>query len=392
MSDAIRLTAIVLVALLSCCAGAAEDQPVTEQQVPRLIFSDSEWNAWVAGSAGDGRSEQAVELGLRWLAKQQQPDGSWRFDSSGPFAAARRSTTGATGLALMPFVVARMRYGSWDPRVRAWSVNMDHPNEKIIRSGMDYLVKRMKVGPKGGDLGEGSMAGHAFATAALDYSYASAYDRDESLKEKFREPLQRAVDFIVATQGEDGSWRDRAGLLDDAGCTAWQLKAVYWGRFAYAKVPPATLQRGIKFLEGIHTTKPRAPGVTAADQRAWTAAAGGLLARRLTGWRADSPQMIAGIEKLTALDPAIGDLQMRHFAAQVIYHQGADEWSRWFPAVRERLVATQVKSGQDAGSWPEDPGAKGRGRLYTTAMNLLTLQTYYSLRLRDPERRDPFPK
>jgi hypothetical protein len=47
--------------------------------------------------------------------------------------------------------------------------------------------------------------------------------------------------------------------------------------------------------------------------------------------------------------------------------------------MREHLLRTQVKEGHKAGSWnPEgtDYGARG-GRLYATAMALLTLEVYY---------------
>jgi hypothetical protein len=47
--------------------------------------------------------------------------------------------------------------------------------------------------------------------------------------------------------------------------------------------------------------------------------------------------------------------------------------------MREHLIRTQEPTGHQAGSWsPEgsDYGARG-GRMYSTAMALLTLQVYY---------------
>jgi len=67
-----------------------------------------------------------------------------------------------------------------------------------------------------------------------------------------------------------------------------------------------------------------------------------------------------------------------------MYQAGGEPWRRWNEVVRKRLVATQVGGKLCArGSWP-CPGAysKEGGRVYTTALGVLTLEVYYRYAVR----------
>ena len=53
---------------------------------------------------GSTESERSVTLGLRWLARHQQADGSWSFHHGADDPGAlEKCTTGATGLAILSF-------------------------------------------------------------------------------------------------------------------------------------------------------------------------------------------------------------------------------------------------------------------------------------------------
>ncbi len=61
---------------------------------------------------------------------------------------------------------------------------------------------------------------------------------------------------------------------------------------------------------------------------------------------------------------------------------GGDVWERWERQLHEVLRRTQEKSGHFAGSWNplapvEDRYGKHGGRIYVTAMNLLSLEVDY---------------
>ena len=63
---------------------------------------------------------------------------------------------------------------------------------------------------------------------------------------------------------------------------------------------------------------------------------------------------------------------------------GGPEWERWNKIVRDQVVKRQIKAGCERGSWPNDDthGAVG-GRVYTTALAIMTLEVYYRFARKD---------
>ena len=73
------------------------------------------------------------------------------------------------------------------------------------------------------------------------------------------------------------------------------------------------------------------------------------------------------------------DIYFDYYATQVFRHYGGQEWKQWNAVMREHLVDTQDQSNSHTrGSWyfPDKHGEVG-GRLYTTAMAVMTLEIYY---------------
>ena len=61
-----------------------------------------------------------------------------------------------------------------------------------------------------------------------------------------------------------------------------------------------------------------------------------------------------------------------------MFQVGGDAWKTWNAALKPALIDHQRKSGDEKGSW--DPiGAWGKegGRVYSTALGTLMLETYY---------------
>src|SRR5262249_10465004 len=72
-----------------------------------------------------------------------------------------------------------------------------------------------------------------------------------------------------------------------------------------------------------------------------------------------------------------------YYATQLLHNMRNKEWPRWNVKLREALIRTQVTGvGCDRGSWdpfnpqPDEWGQKA-GRLYETALTILTLEVYY---------------
>ncbi len=149
----------------------------------------------LASGGGTPASENAVALGLAWLAAHQWRDGGWRFDlTAGPCGGQCRNsgsvgtTTGATGLALLPFL-------------GAGQTHMEGEYRDVVHAGVYYLKDHIVPTPHGADLQEGTMYAQGIATIALCEAYGMT--KDESL----RQPAQQAIDFICWAQHSAGGWR-----------------------------------------------------------------------------------------------------------------------------------------------------------------------------------------
>ena len=337
------------------------------------------------------RTEAAIELGLVFLAKHQRPDGSWSLhfapDAGVPDPPPQfRAETAATGLALLSFLGAGYdHYGG--------------PYADIVQRALDDLIRHQTAG---GDLyrPEDSQANrsawlysHGIATIALCEAYGMTGDP------ALREPAQKAVDFIIASQDpQRGAWRYVPRDGSDTSVSGWQLMALKSGELAGLQVAPAAYERVRQWLDGAqapgsqYVYNPQAPNTP--QQRhgrvptpAMTAV--GLLMRLYTGLDRDDVHLVEGAEYLlgrlpqdgTPRDPA-RDTYYWYYATQVMFHMRGKYWNEWNGRLHPLLVDSQQQSGTLAGSWdprrpvPDRWGPQA-GRIYVTTLNLLSLEVYY---------------
>jgi len=71
-------------------------------------------------------------------------------------------------------------------------------------------------------------------------------------------------------------------------------------------------------------------------------------------------------------------MYFNYYASVILHHFGGKDWERWNVRMREYLIETQANKGHESGSWffAEKHSRQG-GRLYTTAMAIMTLEVYY---------------
>jgi hypothetical protein len=346
------------------------------------------------------KTEESVELGLAFLAAHQSPDGSWSLHNfpgrTSRDAGRRRSDTAATGLALLAFFGAA--YDHYEERYR-----------DVVAGGLDWLVSNQEAD---GDLyvktdpsdKNSHVYSHAIATIALCEAYGMTGD------DRLREPAQKAVDFLVRSQHATlGGWRYNPipGSIDtghdtDTSVTGWALMALKSAELAKLKVPGETYDRVRAWLDAAQSTRdgstylynPRDKNRDdlAATQRGsinHTMTSVGLLMRLYLGWKRDHASVVNGANYLYANLPRMGragenvrDTYYWYYATQVMFHMGGRYWQEWNARLHPLLVDTQIVQGRLAGSWdpggaiPDRWGAEG-GRIYVTAMNLLSLEVYY---------------
>jgi hypothetical protein len=314
---------------------------------------------------GTPASEDAMARGLAWLAAHQRPDGSWRFDHRGgacgnacgnPGTVA--STTGATGLVLLPFL------GAGETRE-------DSQYRELVERGLYYLTSRMIMGRHGGDLQEGTMYAQGIAAIALCEAYAMMQDQT------LRSPAQAAIDFICNAQHEQGGWRYYPGQPGDTTVYGWQIMALRSAKLAGLRVPDQVLVRAEQFLDSVQEQQGVYYGYMAPGRQPAPTAIG-LLSRMYYGWEQNDPRLAAGVQYLMTLGSSRTDMYFNYYAHQVMHHYEGPDWEAWNRELRDRLIATQSRRGHEHGSWYfHDQHAESGGRLYTTAMCVMILQVYY---------------
>jgi hypothetical protein len=340
---------------------------------------------------GTVHSEKAVENGVDWIIRHQRPDGSWSLSYQSqcqgagcPGQATLESDTAATGLALLPLLGA----GHIHTQKSRYQLN--------VRKGLEWLVDHQDAT---GDLfvGGAPMAylySHAIATMALCEAYGISHDPT------LRRPAERALHFIVQAQSaETGGWRYNPGQPGDTSVFGWNIFAIRSARLAGIAVPKNVLRGCRYYLDSVASDSSKVlysymPGrpVTAV----MTAEA--LLSRQYMGWPRDYPPLVKGARHI-AVDLEQSDernIYYWYYATQLLHNMQNQDWKRWNVRVRDGLIAMQVKGdGCDRGSWdpflPQpDRWSRQGGRLFLTALSMLTLEVYYRyLPLYQPSDTDP---
>ena len=308
---------------------------------------------------GSAATEAAVDAGLKWLARVQRADGSWRLEDHG----GRTANTAGTALGLLPFLGAGQTHKSGK-------------YEETVENALEYLVSKQK--PDGSLTGTGGqMYAHGQATLALCEAYILT--RDVSLKRR----AQRAVDYIVQTQHKAGGWRYSPGQAGDTSVVGWQIMALRSAELGYLSVPKKTLAMAVRFLDSAQADSVGGKYGYMPRGRVGTApmTAEALLCRQYTGWKRNHPGMYSGVNWLLSKHPPNAsrpNMYYWYYATQVMHHFGDQPWRVWNRKMREILVNTQLKNGKDAGSWTPSGGHSGSGgRIYMTSLALLSLEVYY---------------
>lgn len=193
---------------------------------------------------GTTASEAAVVAGLQWLAKHQNPDGSWDFEHSNcptckgqcsQNGTLKNCRTGATGMALLSFLGAGHTHKSGD-------------YTKEVSRGIEFLKKSGKQGKgnfdlRGNPFGREGMYAHGICTIAL--CECSAMTRDASV----RKTATDAVNFIVAAQNKTtGGWRYKIGDPGDTSVVGWQVMALKSAQTARLEFPRKAFVGAEKYL------------------------------------------------------------------------------------------------------------------------------------------------
>lgn len=361
---------------------------------------------------GSRETERAVADGLAWLAAHQRSDGVWDrrgFDQMCPeddrcsqTALAqldRDADVGVSALAAMAFLGAGFTHESG-------------PYAEHLSRVFSYLLAQQTV--SGSFAPDSSYQSYNDAVAAIAIAEAFVLTRDPILKD----PLTRVVGHLARCQQAGGGWdltADTSTNRNDTTVSAWVLMALKSAEAAGVSAPietrlrllaqfdRATLSDGRVWHSDKTEKTSRRPAISigVSDRRYGPGiTATGLYARAALGLRLDEPMAQRQVTQLLSELPDLDELNRRestawhneyywYYGTMAMFNVGGEPWQEWNAALRrtvlehqERPVSRKGKRGHRYGSWPafgKGWGQWGRsgGRIYSTAINTLTLEIYY---------------
>lgn len=292
---------------------------------------------------------KAIERGLSLLASRQDEEGSFR---SGGYS----RNVAICALAGMAF----MSSGS-TPGRGPYGRNIDKAVGYILantgESGFINIPNASSHGP---------MYGHGFATLFLAECYGMTMRAD------IREKLTKAVQLIINTQNNEGGWRYQPMRRDaDISVTICEVMALRAARNGGIFVPRETIDRCTEYVKRSQNADGGFMYMIQGGQSAFPRSAAGIVALYSAGVY-EGPEIKKGLEYLMGYLPQAGEFNREshyfyghYYAMQAMWHAGGDYWSKWYPAVRDALVARQA----DDGSWTDSICLE-----YGTSMACIALQ------------------
>jgi hypothetical protein len=324
----------------------------------------------IGGAGGTSKNAQsAVMAGLIWLAKAQEGDGRWsckRWEGGGDY------DVGMTGLALLAFLGA----------------GYTHTKGKFkntVSKGLNWLRANQKGN---GSFGWKTFYEQGIATMAVSEAYGLT--RSPSIGRM----AQAAINYVIAEQPEHGGYRYRGGTTKndgDTSVTGWQIMAIKSAICSELKVPESAVERSRVFLKNVKRDYGQSSYIVSSAGGAPAVSAIGMLCKQFLGGDYDAEigecadyllrnQKVA----LNAKNALVGDLYYTYYSVLAMFQMGGEYWNRWNKAFRDPLVKCQVhtpvQNGKFVrGSWdPKNHNWASRGgRVYSTAMAILSLEVYY---------------
>jgi hypothetical protein len=322
-------------------------------------------------NSGDQTTEDAVMRALRWLKKNQQPDGSWKTQK-----------IAMTGLATLTFLAHGEKPG------------VSSEFGETVQKALEYLMASQRADGRFNGM-DGNEYAHPIATYALCEAYGM------TLNPNVKRAAEQALTPILRGQHPTGGWdyrmdpnvsKENGRYRDDTSYMGWCAQALKAAKLA--QLHADGLEKAMKLtVKGFR--KNASPnggfGYTAPGQGGLTGV--GTLCLQLLGASA-TPEVKRSLELMDSWQPSfdaknpLGSSPQYYFyyATQAKFHAGGKRWENWNNAMKPLYVnAQQVEKGavQDAHGRVADIGWWGNGDAHTdrpvmdTCLAALQLMVYY---------------
>jgi hypothetical protein len=361
-----------------------------------------------SGSVAKSAERKAVKAALIWLARHQNDEGFWdtgNYDEQCPqgntckvFVDKTRNKVGSTGLALLAFLGAGYTH---ETNKKLDGIDIGN----VVRKTLRWLRNRQK--------GNGRFHKNLYNHSIAAMAYAEAYGMTED--PKLKRIAQNGIDFVEHAQNTSGSkrlaWRYTANSgRNDTSVTGWASMALKSAELAGLDSSKKAMQGALRWVEKT-TNKKGLTGYTSKvtsrsdvkKRRAMTPV--GMLVRMFAHEKLTREQLKvlkAGSDFLVNRTPQwdpqatfkknykpdrmdyyywyYGSLALYMFAGPGTELEKTGYWQKWNRPMKKAVLAgqQQARAGHEVGSWdPVSRWSQGGGRVYTTALNALTLEVYY---------------
>lgn len=301
--------------------------------------------------------DAAVDRGLRWIAGQQNADGSFS-DNSGP-------ATLPSAYALMAFLSrghqpGRGKYGRCMSRAIDFLAATQRDDGSFSARSPDQKPKSYT---------------HALTGLALCETYGAMSAQQA---ERVSVAIQRALMYSRKVQlapkldpAYEGGWfhGDQDWRLSSSTETCWELTFLRSAHNAGFAVPHEWIDSGVKFIEGCYKPGPLLVGtrrvsvgsdhgvfyafpIPPPGRRHWAnfnTTAAGMLAMQLNGRREDARVQKAAAWFADAPVPSQNSIPRFYFGcymtSQAMAQSGGEHWNLYFPRLVDRLVPHQAAAG-----------------------------------------------
>ena len=314
-------------------------------------------------SAAQSIEAKAIDQALDWFAHTQEKSGAW---DATKWQGNKQYEVGLTGVALLAFM-KHAETGGKDAYAG------------VVRRAIDYLVRQQDAQGAIGPACSGRMYNHGIATVAL----LEAYRKTGS--GTLREPIARAVGYILDQQLDSGGWgyERSAGQQANTSISFWQLQALELAHTAKFGDSEAACRRGLRWLSGVIDGN----GLVGYESRgdfphgsdtltAMGAVCLGTARRSADGASQEAGRVHRALQSVAAkIDPQ-ADFYRCFFLARAASMTGDPRYDQPLARLRQSLVAVRSTAADAAGSWePVGAWSSEGGRIFSTAMATLSLQT-----------------
>lgn len=400
----------------------------------------SVWTAWYAGSksplhtrqkalnrAANRRNasekglygltketERCVENGLRFLELNQHATGEWDGNEKG-FGGVIGCQPAYTGLSLLAFLGAGY-------------VHTGGKYRETVRRATEFLMATQFYDGSYPVTGGGDESWiYAYLISMGVWGMTEAYAMSLGGAEQphgdpmLRRCAQAGVDYLQRVQTPGGGWRYGPRMVQsDSSCTSWVLMTLKTADLAGLDVPQKSLDGIDSWFERCSfdiTGETETPSDLASDydyevgsRRRFKAFMGyfelsgkeasalqqtsmtavGMVCRFFMGFKRSHPfqigcanyllaeylpQWMAGLNKGMAI---AWYHYYWYYGTLAMYQMGGKYWRAWNERIRRMYPEKQrVSPPELAGSWDPDTALLNGGRLFSTAMSVLTLESYY---------------